>query len=248
LDILILGTSDDQEYIKRRIANFDSSFFLVNSKKPGATYKILHYRPTSSRSLYSSSYYSTSTYGAIKVDILLPGIMSIPNISASLIDTTNSRHLPAAPLSLTLLLKLQAWSQHRAAPEYHFSKEQYKDSGDLDQLVPIAERKRLQIRRDGQDLPISFVDEAQARVKEYLQVYPNSPSRSGWVAMGFKVPNNNPQTLASPSRTIGTTTYTNSSISASTSDASRTTRKYHVKPTPRVKPLYSYRGSRYDFG
>ncbi|PVF92768.1 hypothetical protein CPB86DRAFT_790831 [Serendipita vermifera] len=259
LDILILETSDDQEYIKRRIVNSNPSFFLVPSKKPLATYKILYYRPSSTRSSYSSSYYDNSSYASssyssytntrtsIKVDILLPGIMSIPRISSSLIDTTNSRRLPAAPLSLTLLLKLQAWSQHRAAIEYHFSKEQYKDSSDLDQLVPIAERKGLKIRRDGLELPIEFVNEAQARVKEYLQAHPNSPTRSGWVSMGFKVPENSPTTSAYSGRSIHTTTYRSSNTSTSTSTASSTARKYNVKPTPRVKPLYSYRGSRYDF-
>ncbi|CAG8617135.1 16110_t:CDS:10, partial [Acaulospora colombiana] len=125
--------------------------------------------------------------------IPLPRIMTTAHMdivhTATLIQeprSNNSRRLPAAPLSLTLLLKLQAWSQYRAAIEYHYSKEQYKDSSDLDQLVPIAERKHLKIKRDGQELPVDFVDEAQRRVTEYLQAYPSSPTRSGWIAMGFK--------------------------------------------------------------
>lgn len=243
LDILVLNTHHDQEHIKRRLTNADSSFFLVPSKKVGATYKVLWYKKQQTAYEYLSygSYGMTpSTFDAIKVDILLPGVMDIPSFPASDIQRSNSRYLPAAPLALVLLLKLQAWSQHRAALQSYYYREQYKDSMDLDALVPIAAQKGIKPPTDT-SLPQSFRTMAEKRVKEYLTAYPESPTRDGWRSMGYSVPDLTPPSTARKRTPV----YTNSSPSGSSSNAKDGTSKPKVKPLPRYRPVYSYRRSRY---
>ncbi|KIM23397.1 hypothetical protein M408DRAFT_332391 [Serendipita vermifera MAFF 305830] len=219
LDILILNTSDDQETIKRRIVLYNPSFYLVASKKLFATYKVLWYR---------------STYGSVKVDILLPGIMDIPSFPASRIDTSNVRRFPSAPLSITLLLKLQAWSQHRAATEWYYSKEQDKDKTDLECLVPLAAKKALRPKRDV-DLSKEFLSAAEKRVSEYLRANPSSCTRDSWRSMGFAVPE--AQTVPTPRGSVASTSFL--------VEEPAVISRIKVKPLPRPRPLYTYGSSRY---
>ncbi|KAG8818122.1 hypothetical protein FRC19_010859 [Serendipita sp. 401] len=250
LDILILDASIDQESLKRRVCDQNSSFFLVPSKKIGATYKVLWYRKP--RYSYSRSYYSsydsysytstTDTSGAIKVDLLLPGVMDIPSFSSSAISSSNSRGLPAAPLSVVLLLKLQAWSQHRAALQSHYRMEQFKDSSDLDTLVPIAAGKGIKPKTD-LPLPASFLEAAQTRVREYLVAYPSSDTRSHWKALGFEVPKLlTTRTVStrgrSTSNAVDDLTSTLSSLNISAGSSTSATRRY-------TRTSYTYGRYRY---
>lgn len=185
-----------------------------------ATYKVLWYR--------------APTYGTIKVDILLPGIMDIPRFPSSRIDSSNSLRLPCAPLAIILLLKLQAWSQHRAALEWYYSKEQTKDKSDLECLVPIAARRSVKPKEDV-DIPTSFLSQAQVRVSEYLRLYPSCATKSGWNSMGFTVPNSVTPTPL-PRLNVN---------SILTGEVSATSSRYRVKPLPRARALYSFGSSRY---
>lgn len=237
LDILILNTSDDQEQIKRRLVAANPAFYLVPSKKPLATYKVLWYR--------------TTTYGTIKVDILLPGIMNIPRFPSSRIDCTNARQLPCAPLSLSLLLKLQAWSEHRAAPEWYYSKEQHKDHLDLEALAPLAALRSLKPKEDA-SLPSIFVSNAQKMVSEYLTVHPLSVTKKSWKSMGFSVPASSTRSSSSSrssTSSVGTggllTPTSASSVGIGDLLTTTSTSRYHVKPLPRPRALYSFGSSRY---
>jgi len=246
LDILFLDTTDDEETIKRRLVARNSSFYLVPSKKIGATYKVLWY----DRYRYGSLGVTKASATSIKVDILRPPTMDIPAFDKRYITPiqapSRSITLPTAPLSLVLLLKLQAWSQHRTATEYYFSKEQYKDQRDLDCLVPIAARKGIQPKNDA-FLPARFIAKAEQHIKQFLAVYSESLTRAGWVTMGFSVAK---RTTATSSRVATTSLFGYISTGEGTSTSTTTnesvaSRKYHVKPLPRVKPLYSYGSSRY---
>lgn len=248
LDILIVNTGDDQETIKRNISYRNSSFYLIPSKKVGQTYKVLWYDK------YRSGYISPTRASAtsIKVDILLPGIMDIPSFDkryiARVSHPSRSVTLPTAPLSLVLLLKLQAWSQHRAALEYYYSKEQYKDQRDLDSLVPIAAGKGIQPKNDV-FLSAEFIIKAETRIKEFLGMYKESLTRSGWSTMGFTVP---PKARAAQSAVVTSSLSPDRESSrlitrgiSTTTAESDTARKYNVRPLPKVRPLYSYGSSRY---
>jgi hypothetical protein len=178
LDILILNAQYDQETIKRMLTIANPAFYTVASKTIGATYRVLWYHPR--------GWSLSPPYDAVKVDILLPGIMDIPSFSATSIDTSNSRRLPAAPFSIVLLLKLQAWSQHRAAFKFYLNTKRHTDARDLETLVPLAASKGVRISETV--LPSSFVEAAKTRVLEYIREYPASGTVSGWRTIGFTLP------------------------------------------------------------
>ena len=178
LDILILNAPYDQETIKRMLTGANPAFYTVASKTIGATYRVLWYHPR--------GWSLTPHIDSVKVDILLPGIMDIPSFSASYIDTGNFHRLPAAPFSIVLLLKLQAWSQHRTAAKAYLVAKQYTDASDLETLVSLAAANGVRISEAV--LPSSFVEAAKARVLEYVLRYPDSRTMSGWRTIGFSLP------------------------------------------------------------
>ena len=178
MDILILNAPYDKETIKEMLTVANPAFYTVASKTIGATYRVLWYNPRG----WSISRRTDS----IKVDILLPGIMDIPSISASYINTDNSRQLPAAPFSVVLLSKLHAWSQHRAAFEAYLNRKQYTDARDLEIIVPLAAANGVRISEAV--LPSSFVEAAKDRVLEYVRSYPSSGTISSWRTIGFTLP------------------------------------------------------------
>ena len=63
----------------------------VDAKTLGGNWKVLWYHP------YGEG--STRRPGAVKVDILLPGIMELPSFDPGWIDYNNEERLPAAPFS-----------------------------------------------------------------------------------------------------------------------------------------------------
>jgi hypothetical protein len=178
LDILILNSPYDQETIKRMLTGANPAFYTVASKTIGATYRVLWYHPL--------GWSLSRGIGSVKVDILLPGIMDIPSFSATYIDTSNSRRLPAAPFSIVLLLKLQAWSQHRAAFKTYLNIKQYTDARDLETLVPLAAANGVRISEAV--LPSPFVEAAKNRVLEYLREYPEPGTIGEWRTIGFSLP------------------------------------------------------------
>lgn len=157
------------------------------------------------------------------------------------IPTGRTVPLPAAPFSLILLLKLQAWSQHRAALEYYFSKEQHKDRLDLECLVPVAASRGVKPKSDT-FLPASFLSKAETRVQEYLTAYPQSDTRGSWVRMGFNAPSN-PRGATTSYGIASTSTATTVGELTSLLEAIGMSKTSHR--LPQRDPLYSYGGSRY---
>ena len=170
LDILCLGSPWDEEELKRRVVAANPSFYLIPSKTPGATYKVLWYR-----NRYASR---------CKVDLLFPGTMNIPSIQISAIDHPEPGK-PCAPFTLVFLLKLQAWVQHRDSEELRFRLKASIDVLDLRIMLPIARAKAVDIRRSEAYLPPSFVDSAAPRAKRFVQEWPETLRE--WRALGFSV-------------------------------------------------------------
>ena len=174
LDILCLSCPWDQEELKRRVVAEDSSFYLIHPKKPGATYKVLWYR------IYGSG---SSTSGRCKVDLLLPGIMNIPNVPTSIIEYPE-QGMPCAPFAVVFLLKLQAWADHLDSPEPRFWSKSFTDTWDLRRMLPIARAKGFNIGRLDARLPSSFVASAVLRVQRFLDKSPDTLIE--WRALGFE--------------------------------------------------------------
>lgn len=190
VDLLLLDTTSSQEEIKRVLVNANSQFYLIPARNPQNTYKVLWYR--------------TNMGVRVKVDLLQPGIMSIPSISPNEVEYKGvyggtHNQIPIAPFGLVLLLKLQAWAQHRDSTEFRFRQKQYTDVADIDVLLPRAVTSRVKF----DSLPDIFLREARRRVTEYGRAYPDS--RVHWKALGLKT----------SSRTEGTTSISRPQVSTS---------------------------------
>ncbi|KAH6885692.1 hypothetical protein BKA70DRAFT_1123753, partial [Coprinopsis sp. MPI-PUGE-AT-0042] len=92
----------DPEYVKYQLTCSNNRFFLVDSRDPHANYRILYFRlggPDSRR--------------RCKVDILVPGLLSIPNIPpADFTYAANHPRIPLVPMVTLILLKLRGWWDH----------------------------------------------------------------------------------------------------------------------------------------
>jgi hypothetical protein len=152
-----------------------SSFYLVDSQTPGATYKVLWYHPHGEG--------SNKRRGAVKVDILLPGTMDLPALNRSRIDFSNHRQLPTAPLSLVLLHKLRGWSDRIRSTKTYYYRRHPKDALDVAQLLPIAASSSVNITDPV--LPCKLVKKARRWVNLYVKIYPEYDTTKEWKEIGF---------------------------------------------------------------
>jgi hypothetical protein len=172
VDIVVLTDSYDQEEIKNLVVSNNSKFFLVPSRSPRETYKIL--------------YYSLPTRGFCKVDILLPGIMNIPSVPRSHITYTQVPDVPVMPLLAVILLKLQGWMDHRDSEREDFQEKQYVDVDDIrDMLEILRQNFSTQTLKSQKWMPRSFVNAAKARVDEFVEAFPDTMEY--WWDIGFVV-------------------------------------------------------------
>jgi hypothetical protein len=119
------GSTHTQEDIKEAIVSADPEHFVLKAPRdPAATYRVLY---------FCLSISSTSKSSSSKVDILLPGVMHLPALSASLIEWKGQ--LPVVPLSVLILQKLQGWDDHRKAEEERYTQKAPVDAKDLAWLI-----------------------------------------------------------------------------------------------------------------
>lgn len=163
------------EPLKSKLVALNGSFYLWPARDPRATYTVLWY-------------HIVETDSCLKVDILLPGVLDIPAISFTNFDFDNASGLPCAPLSLVLLLKLQAWVHHGESPDVRYRIKQPTDAQDIKELLQVARTRRLKPRTES-FLPNSFISLAESRVEKFVEQYPRT--RVEWVAVGFVVPEEN---------------------------------------------------------
>ncbi|KAJ6627710.1 hypothetical protein B0H10DRAFT_1779135 [Mycena sp. CBHHK59/15] len=173
VDIVCLTDEWTQERLKALLVSRDSNFYTIASKDPLATYRVLWYRIGLRRSC--------------KVDILLPGIMNIPAVPVPRIAVRRSvSNLPLMPFLPLLLLKLQAWMDHREADKFYLRQKQHVDVRDIGDLLELAVSKYgVELRKDGKWLPESFITAGMKRVKIYALNFPDSAEL--WKEIGFRV-------------------------------------------------------------
>ena len=169
--MVVLTNSIEQETIKEMVVAKDGDFFLVKSKRPEATYKIL--------------YYALKPWGAwCKVDILLPGVLNIPFVPTNLI--TRIGGIPLMPLFAVLLLKLQGWADHRDSEREDWREKQHVDVKDIEELLEIVVDKYPDQIIDRQRwVPDSMIHVAQNRVDEFVEKLPETVD--DWLDIGFEV-------------------------------------------------------------
>ncbi|KAH8094705.1 hypothetical protein BXZ70DRAFT_354824 [Cristinia sonorae] len=172
VDILVLSTQYHTESLKQYIAGQSSNFFLRDSQKIGATYKILYCRIGSAQEC--------------KVDILTPGILNIPHIPTNRLLFSDK--LPVMPIIPLLLLKLQTWANHcdsdmpgkRAKVPY--------DVQDVDQLLGIAiSRDDEQMSQAATWLPAAFIQAGRNHAVRYLQESSTSKTANDWRSIGVNL-------------------------------------------------------------
>lgn len=179
VDILILDSQYDQETIKRMMTRQNRCFFLVDPQTIGADYKVLWYHPNGR----GSSGHPTRRPSAIKVDILLPGIMELPSFDPYWIESDNNLRLPTAPLSLVLLHKVRGWWDRINSDDHHY-RDHWKDAQDVANLAPIASEMGVTIN-DGV-LPDDFIDSASEWANNFIATYPEFRTRYHWRKIGFR--------------------------------------------------------------
>ncbi|KAG7440707.1 uncharacterized protein BT62DRAFT_975636 [Guyanagaster necrorhizus] len=164
IDMVVLGCRLTQEELKRRVVAANSSFYLVASKDPRATYKVLWYRLPGYRR-------------SCKVDLLFPGIMNIPPVPSDSIvhrrHSYNHHTFPVMPFIPLLLLKLQAWKDHGESTKYYMNAKQPTDVRDITELLNIYVTAG-NLGELGNWVPESFLKAGRSRRREFVRLYPHT--------------------------------------------------------------------------
>ncbi|KAK7038874.1 hypothetical protein VNI00_010506 [Paramarasmius palmivorus] len=179
IDMVVLTKIWTQEELKRQVVANDPNFYTIASKDPFATYRVLFYRLNE----YTSRYLRRSC----KVDLLLPGVMNIPNVPTSYIRYIDDRHRlkPLMPFLPLLMLKLQAWMDHGESTKLHMRAKQPVDVRDIMELLNLAVTKYTDVKLAKEEswLPDTFVSAGRKRVRAFTRMYPTSARH--WKAVGF---------------------------------------------------------------
>jgi len=174
VDVLILNSQYDQEEIKRMITRKNPCFYLMDAKTTGADWKVLWNHPRGKG--------FTKRSAAIKIDILLPGIMELPSFNPYWINYHNSLKLPTAPLLLVLLHKVRGWSKRVNSTDHHYEKHR-QDASDVATLAPLASQTGVTIHDNV--LPDEFIESASVWVNDFIAAYPKLRTQYHWRKIGF---------------------------------------------------------------
>ena len=165
-----------QEDLKQMLVRLNKQFFLVRSRNPRATYRVLWSR-------------IPGTPKRCKVDILIPGVLNVPAVPYRYIVMKRraNRTLPVMPPVPQLLLKLQGWADHKASPRKDMREKCYLDVHDIDGLLEKLQQMRISI--DSEDVkwvPKSMFTAATETLKKYI-ISASPATVYDWRALGFTV-------------------------------------------------------------
>jgi hypothetical protein len=117
----------------------------------------------------------------VKVDLLQPGIMTIPYFPPSDISWLgHGTGIPVAPFEVVLLIKLQGWDDHRQSPEFRYNNKQHSDVDHIYELLQLIPETFY-----FDDMPDDFMRAAQERVFDFVRDFPDT--KPSWKDLGFKV-------------------------------------------------------------
>lgn len=168
--MVVLSNEHPQEDLKVLIVTTDPKFFLVKPRTPGATYKVL--------------YYTLHSGGFCKVDILIPGLLSIPLVPLNKIVYTRVPGVPVMPILAVMLLKLQGWTDHRDSEREDFQEKQWVDIDDIRDMLNVwANHHKKETLLTNSWMPAEFVQAGQGRIAEFLEECPDTAAH--WRVMGF---------------------------------------------------------------
>ncbi|GBE84653.1 hypothetical protein SCP_0606320 [Sparassis crispa] len=192
VDLLVISdqyrTAADCERLKQMLIEGDSSFFLrAPSRNQNADYRVLWYKLSSRPEQRERK---------CKVDILVPGLMSLPRVPVEHITDVvvsprpGQAHqvaLPVMPLVPLLLMKLKGWKDHRDSDQAHMQVKQGDDVNDIARLLRIVKNQgAFGVRHSSLNwLPDEFVAEAHGRVHEFVKRFPALAEK--WEQLDFEV-------------------------------------------------------------
>ena len=108
--------------------------------------------------------------------------MNIPDVSP--IDIMYRNNLPLMPLVPLILLKLQAWMDHRLSTKYWERGKEEVDYTDVKAILTIANQKGVKLdQRSRNRLSSDFVEASEMRARQFMARY--SDTRSLWTAFGI---------------------------------------------------------------
>ncbi|KAG6884107.1 hypothetical protein C0992_006990, partial [Termitomyces sp. T32_za158] len=175
VDIIVLSKLKPED-IKKLIVTSDNRFLLLMNRRK--TDEIL--------------WFKISYNKKCKVEILVPGRLSIPEIPISNISYIEPfQDIPVVPLMVLLPLKLRGWTDHRhqadvGVIQYVSDKDEFEtDEADMKVLLNLAVERYKAHLDDEKWLPELFVLEMRRRVLEYIQQWPDS--KETWKMVGFQV-------------------------------------------------------------
>jgi hypothetical protein len=174
VDIVVSGQFG-AEYIKSVIEQTDNRYYLVKSRIPGATYKKLHCRLPG---------WKTDKGRCVKVDILVPPTLGLPNITES--DIYLIGDIPVMSIFDLLVMRTQGWWDHRNSPRRDF---QDKVNDDASDILALLDRARLEgvsydDVADEYRHPQEFLDNACSLANEFVNIYGR---HQRWRALHFPV-------------------------------------------------------------
>jgi len=175
LDILCLTPyPGGAEAIKQRLCEEDNRFYTVSARNPNDWWKVLYWRTGRNE----------PGFDRFKIDILIPGVMDLPDVHPHYI--INIDNFPCAPLALLLLHKLQGWDDRRGSYRSDFLAKLPEDVRDIADLLRIANGLGLNITNPKPYISHSFRDISYGRVREFSLEHPEYISL--WMGLGLPNP------------------------------------------------------------
>ena len=166
MDLVVLTTTTPQETLKALIVDADPSFYTVAAKAPGATHCVLWYR--------------FSLHRNCEINIIVSNAMAIPSVPSHHIELVEG--LPVMPLAGVLLLKLQAWQNHRDAAQECVNLKQHVDAADIQQMLRVALARRVRPAKEDW-LPEMALTAGRKRVALFVVSY--ADTSPGWRKLGM---------------------------------------------------------------
>lgn len=176
VDLIVLTNTIEQEQIKRLLVSTDNDFFLVPSTNPRANYRVLWYN--------LDPYKVSDGATRCKVDVLVPGVLSIPNIPPRLICFEQTYpDIPLTPFFTLLLLKLRGWWDHLTDHrEYMWEKVPF-DERDIEELLELAvEEYEVHLQKE-RWLPMWLIEESEERARYFVIHCPDTTD--AWSEIGL---------------------------------------------------------------
>lgn len=168
--MLILNATQTAEQIKEEILRSSPEFSLADLATLSATYRVCWFTfPISER--------------RCRVDILLPGMIQLPELPPSCVVSAPHTAIPIMPLLPTLLHKCLAWEYHRGIQTEHYVMKTANDSREILELLPEAATSSECTAQSGSWLPAWFTENSRNSITSFVAEHPDSAA--SWVGMGY---------------------------------------------------------------